>query len=360
MGAKNNHVYQVLVTKGNEAVLAAGKKVEDLKEGQLGVFDTYTNLSVDKDTLPKDFYFAVGIDRDGDGTVDDYNKSAGQMVQKRLVNYVTEQPYKEPQPTIIEISDFIAKCETEYSIDIHAVNSEVLLRMGYLPFKKSYHVVTGCCEECNAGCANNYCNNLVKMFVEAINVDDEDYFYAEAVDADGNVVEDIEAFAEENKTVNTDDDSENDVCLKIRITSKPNLNSFFCALPSKAFNVSGTKLAVFLKEGFVCTGKVEVTQALTFEQGSGLSILNKEYIAGGWNGRPGPYRQSALHGLPVSGFEAFANPKEKYNQVVLGYENLCYSGWGEYLNSLDTFFAIPKDDSTTLDSLKEILETLIG
>ena len=44
--SRNNDVFHLLVTKGNQAVLAKDKKVVELAPGQIGVFNYDTNLSI--------------------------------------------------------------------------------------------------------------------------------------------------------------------------------------------------------------------------------------------------------------------------------------------------------------------------
>jgi uncharacterized protein (DUF2345 family) len=51
--ATTNPVFQVLTTSGNQAPLAAGNRVDSLANGQLGIFNYHTGLSVDG-TVPGD------------------------------------------------------------------------------------------------------------------------------------------------------------------------------------------------------------------------------------------------------------------------------------------------------------------
>ena len=62
--SRNNDVFHLLVTKGNQEVLAKDKKVTELLPGQIGIFNYDTNLSFDATvaTAPRNFYLAVGVD----------------------------------------------------------------------------------------------------------------------------------------------------------------------------------------------------------------------------------------------------------------------------------------------------------
>lgn len=369
MGAKTNHPFKVVATKGNKAVIGTGKTPEDLAVGQLGVFDAYTNLSVDATAIPKHFYFLLAVDRDGDGVVDDYVKSAGQLIEKNLVNSVAYSNYRAHQPAIMEISDFIAKCETEYSLTIKPWNAETLTRLGYLPYIKTYHVTTDCCAECGV-CGQNYCASLAKSIVDAINNDEDDLFYAEGVQTintagaggtpvyEDKVITDWDAYFASVAAVNMDDDTTNDTCPKIRITSKPNAVRSFCALPSSPAKAVGTRLEIHLNMGFECTGKVTEVQKMIIEEGGGLQLKHREYHSLGTT-EGSPYRQSAIHGLPINEHQYIIDETAKYNQIAISYERLVYSGWGEYLDPMTTIFAVPKDDSTTYNSLKSYIDKLV-
>ena len=80
MSNRNNDVFAVLPTVGNQVLLAAGNPVSSLLPGQLGCFDVNTGLSVASLATVRAFEFAVGID-DGAGALGDMRKSAGQFIQ---------------------------------------------------------------------------------------------------------------------------------------------------------------------------------------------------------------------------------------------------------------------------------------
>ena len=91
--SRNNDVFHLLVTKGNQAVLAKDKKVVELAPGQIGVFNYDTNLSIAAaDPAPRNFYMAVGVDA-GDGTTGDIMKSAGSHVQGKNIVFYSFRPY---------------------------------------------------------------------------------------------------------------------------------------------------------------------------------------------------------------------------------------------------------------------------
>src|SRR3990172_10216303 len=102
----NNDVFKVLVTKNNAVVLAAGGTVDTLSPGQIGIFDKNTELSIDGTAPVKDFFIAVGIDKDGDTVTDDINVSAGQLIQARNIKNYSFRPHTAGRPQILELTGF--------------------------------------------------------------------------------------------------------------------------------------------------------------------------------------------------------------------------------------------------------------
>jgi len=215
--SKNNDVFQVLVTKNNKAVLAKGKGLNDLLEGQIGFFDNDTNLSVDSFANVKEFYIAVNSENDN------FNFSAGGkggLIKKELIKKVDKKNYVAPLSQIIEISNIKAKCDTEYAIKLEFKNQRAYRLQGYLPFSHTYAVKTACCDTCDE-CPSGDCNELIKLFVNAINADEKKLVVAEFVGKDSSgkdkIMTDVEfdAFIKSSKSKNIDDD-DLDVMVKLK------------------------------------------------------------------------------------------------------------------------------------------------
>lgn len=338
MGAKTNHPYQLMVVKDPE-LLREGTTWEYLSPGQLGLFkmNGESFAATELETKVFEYYIGLGVDNDGDGKVDDVINSA--IIHPKHITYIGNKLYTQGSPMRVLITDIKAKCDEDYSIEVQVTNNEVLRRMGYMPYKKTYYATTGCCNDCNPNCADNKCNLLVKDLIDVINNDKDDFFFAEAIDKDGQVVTDIYRYIYTNETVNSDEDTTNDVCLGIMLTSKPSLVTGFCSIPSKPWSNPGTNIAVYLKCGFTCMGRVGVQSQLYLEQGSAAELKYKEYKAGGWNGNPGIYRQSAIHGMPIGEFKSQIEDGKKYGQYILTWNSLDPSGWGDYFNSHTLIFA---------------------
>lgn len=180
--ATTNPVFNVLATSGNQALLAAGNRVTDLANGQIGVFDYHTGLSVNG-SVPatcKDIFLAVGINRTTGGTdpAQDISKSAGQMIQVRHARALTVKGYVAQIEKVVAVTDFIAKCDTDYAIKLTVsspANSQI---NGYNSAAKTFAYRTACCTDDCDTCAKGDCTELALGMVNAINSGGEGIFSA--------------------------------------------------------------------------------------------------------------------------------------------------------------------------------------
>lgn len=363
--ARDNDVFQVLVTKGNKAVLAAGLTADSLTDGQMGVFDANTNVTVDATKAPKEFYIAVGVgvDADGNGTAPDYiNVSAGQRIQAKGIGAYTFRPHSPAKAQVIQITDLKPKCDTDYALKVEFNNEQIYRQQGYLQYSHVYNVRTGCCADCGDPCETVDPNQLVKAFVEKINFDDKGMLRARALNpASGNaVVTDIDAFIATNKAVNEDADTTNDVVLIIELTVKNEMAKG----PTNDINGSyykrrGTGMIVSFAEGFKCFGKITETQELAYEEGSGYDVRQREYYAAGYNGRNSTYKISESNpGFSFGNFNYFSDVNTNYDRVALEYIDDATLGSRGGWNALATEIAIPAVDTTTRNSLMLVLDAI--
>ena len=181
--ATTNPVYNVLATSGNQAILAAGSRVSALANGQLGFFNFHTGLSVDGTALAnaKDIFIAVGINRTTGGTdpMEDFSKSAGQMIQVRNARALTVKGYVAQVEKVQVITGFTAKCDTDYAVKID-VRSPLMSQLnGFNQNAKTYNFRTGCCTQVDCTtCQTGDCNELAVGLVNNINADVEAVFVA--------------------------------------------------------------------------------------------------------------------------------------------------------------------------------------
>lgn len=369
--SRNNDVFQVLVTKGNLAALAAGSRVTALAPGQIGVFDSNTNLSIDGTGLNRNFYLAVGLDLDGDGVTDDVAKSSGSNIQKRNIQYYSFRPHTAGRTMKVKLGGYTADCETEYGIKLELRNQEIYRTQGYNQFTKTYSIVTGCCDGCTPTCPSGDANEITKLLKININNDPSGLIVARAIARQdvttathgtsvdintGEVVSDADlealmafnaAQADVADFVYTDLEIET-VTQALRTFGDLNLNYFY---PRETV-VIASKI-----EGFKCNGTLTTTQTAVFEEGNGYDIKQLEYVAKGF--KESPYRLSTLNGV--------ADPKvyntvatEKYDQIALTYDQFSIGAWLEYYNNLATIIAIPEASTVTRQSIITILDRLVA
>ena len=356
--SRNNDVFQVLVTKGNQAVLAAGNEVTDLLPGQAGVFSFESNLSIDGTVPTRNFYVAVGLDEDGDGVTDNIRKSAGSHIQTRNIAFYSYRPFEAGRPMILEFKDFKTKCGEQYGIAIEFRNQQIYRTQGYVQFKVNYVVEGICCDGCSTGCESGDDNLVAKKLVDAINNDPRGFVKAEMFNTTTNaVVTDYDAFVTANLAVNTDSDPANDVKLGVRITSIPQKINKYMGIDTKYFHMRETFLVPSKLIGFECNGEFSVKQTAKVTQGLGYDIQYLEYLAGGWNGNPGPYRTYKVNGLakPIT---YVAETNTQYGILALTYDQFSIGGWLEYLNNEASIIAIPQADSVTRASLLGVIDKL--
>ena len=356
--SRNNDVFQVLVTKGNQAVLAAGNEVTDLLPGQAGVFSFESNLSIDGTVPTRNFYVAVGLDEDGDGVTDNIRKSAGSHIQTRNIAFYSYRPFEAGRPMILEFKNFKTKCGEQYGIAIEFRNQQIYRTQGYVQFKVNYVVEGICCDGCSTGCESGDDNLVAKKLVDAINNDPRGFVKAEMFNTTTNaVVTDYDAFVAANLAVNTDSDPANDVKLGVRITSIPQKINKYMGIDTKYFHMRETFLVPSKLIGFECNGEFSVKQTAKVTQGLGYDIQYLEYLAGGWNGNPGPYRTYRVNGLakPIT---YVAETNKQYGILALTYDQFSVGGWLEYLNNEATVIAIPQADSVTRASLLGVIDKL--
>lgn len=435
--SKNNRPFKVLPTSGDSGLLSAGQALSTLSPGQLGIFDANTNLSIAAIGNQK-VYLALGVDTNGDGSLNDIVKSAGFYLTKAQVKAISAACYTTPVPMVFQVDDFNADCDTEYGIKIEFRSQEIYRTHGYNQAAKTYLIKTSCCEKCTE-CNSGSCVEVAKRLADNINADEEKLLTASLIGfkgslevatgasaagditigigstnvtvtvANGDTTSEVAAkintainaaeitgvvavvdgdivtvyntsavalsFTDTGstsvavtdvdvaKTVITDTETfklENpNGCLKLEVAT--NLSSIrdFCGINAKYFNPRELVVIPTLISGFDCNGKITVTQDVVFGQGSGYDVKQLEYTAGGWNGNPGPYRQSALHGLPKD-IDYLTSGSTNYNLFNVSYDLNSVGGFQEFDNHLETIIAIPCSDTTTYTAIKTVFDNLVS
>lgn len=363
--SRNNDVFHLLVTKGNQAVLAKDKKVTELAPGQIGVFNYDTNLSFDATVAaaPRNFYLAVGVDA-GNGTTGDIMKSAGSHVQGKNIAFYSFRPYTPGRPMKVLLKDFVANCETEYGVKLELRNQEIYRTQGYNQFTKTYTMKTSCCDGCEPTCPSGDANEITKQLFINISNDPSGLVKANikpragatlpagvTVDAQGNLtLAQVDTIMAANAAQT---DPANYVYTDLEIETVPQTIQDFCSV-SLNYMYPRQTVAILTKVGdFKCSGTVVTTQTAVFEEGAGIDVKQLEYQAKGWT--ESPYRVSTVNGVADNRIY-ITDASAKYDVFALTYDQFSLGGWLEYFHNQASIIAIPTADATTRNGLAAILD----
>ena len=363
--SRNNDVFHLLVTKGNQAVLVKDKKVTELAPGQIGVFNYDTNLSFDATVAaaPRNFYLAVGVDA-GNGTTGDIMKSAGSHVQGKNIAFYSFRPHTPGRPMKVLLKDFVANCETEYGVKLELRNQEIYRTQGYNQFTKTYMMKTSCCDGCEPTCPSGDANEITKQLYININNDTSGLVKANikpragatlpagvTVDAQGNLtLAQVDTIMAANAAQT---DPANYVYTDLEIETVPQTIQDFCSV-SLNYMYPRQTVAILTKVGdFKCSGTVATTQTAVFEEGAGIDIKQLEYQAKGWT--ESPYRVSTVNGVADNRIY-ITDASAKYDVFALTYDQFSLGGWLEYFHNQASIIAIPTADATTRNGLAAILD----
>lgn len=363
--SRNNDVFHLLVTKGNQAVLAKDKKVTELLPGQIGVFNYDTNLSFDATVAaaPRNFYLAVGIDA-GNGTTGDIMKSAGSHVQGKNIAFYSFRPYTPGRPMKVLLKDYVANCETEYGIKLELRNQEIYRTQGYNQFTKTYTMKTSCCDGCEPTCPSGDANEITKQLFINISNDPSGLVKANikpragavlpsgvTVDAQGNLtLAQVDTIMAANAAQT---DPANFVYTDLEIETVPQTIQDFSAV-SLNYMYPRQTVAILTKVGdFKCSGTVATTQTAVFEEGAGIDVKQLEYQAKGWT--ESPYRVSTVNGVADNRIY-ITDASSKYDVFTLTYDQFSLGGWLEYFHNQASIIAIPTADTVTRNGLAAILD----
>ena len=363
--SRNNDVFHLLVTKGNQAVLAKDKKVTELAPGQIGVFNYDTNLSFDATVAaaPRNFYLAVGVDA-GNGTTGDIMKSAGSHVQGKNIAFYSFRPYTPGRPMKVLLKDYVADCETEYGVKLELRNQEIYRTQGYNQFTKTYTMKTSCCDGCEPTCPSGDANEITKQLYININNDTSGLVKANikpragavlpsgvTVDAQGNLtLAQVDTIMAANAAQTN---PANFVYTDLEIETVPQTIQDFSAV-SLNYMYPRQTVAILTKVGdFKCSGTVATTQTAVFEEGAGIDVKQLEYQAKGWT--ESPYRVSTVNGVADNRIY-ITDASAKYDVFALTYDQFSLGGWLEYFHNQASIIAIPTADATTRNGLAAILD----
>jgi hypothetical protein len=299
--SRNTDVFQVLVVT-DVAPAATGSTLAALTEGKIGAFSYETNLALNPAAkATEDFYLAVKV-KDLEG-VDDIVKSTGTHIQIKNIVTNTNKVYAAPVDMVTENKLKVITCGDEIGVKIEVRNQEAYRLNGYNQVVKTYLVPTSECTDCDSECSDVNCAAVLTSLVDLINADPDGVVTATQsapTDCDGTTLDG-----------------------KLILTVKGNTLKDFCTVNLGYFFPHQTQIIVTPLEGFDAT---TIATAMVYEDGAGYDVKQLEYVAGGWNGKPGPYR-IYNDGFPQAGFQYFAQIGTNYDVMHLSYDQVSISGF---------------------------------
>ena len=369
--SRNNDVFHLLVTKGNQAVLAKDKKVTELLPGQIGIFDFNTNLSFDSTvaTAPRNFYLAVGLGAAG-GQLVDVMKSTGSHVQGKNIVFNSFRPYTPGRSMKVLLKGYKATCETEYGIKVELRNQAIYTTQGYNQFTETYTVKTGCCD-CASPCDIKDANQITRGLFINVSNSQSGYIKANIVArqpilaatvanaaipidiAKGGALtlEQLDVLITYNKTQS---DSTKFLLTDLEFETIDQTTSDFNSVSLDYMKPRQTVVLISKVDGFECnSGVIEVTQQPVFEEGAGIDLKQLEYIAKGWT--ESPYRLSTANGV-ADNRNFITDASTKYDMFALTHDQFSLGGWLEYYHNQATLIAVPTADTVTRNGLAVILD----
>lgn len=344
----NSSVNQILVTKGNQALIAADKVVTDLLPGQLGFFNADTRMSI---TTAADaakanrILIAVGIDTNGGSVSDDFRYQAGECLQKKNMVHLNYNPASAGRAEKYRITGLKANCNADYLLKIQFTGPSVTELNTAGGVYKEYAVKTSCCTDCATGCYQGSCVELAVKLKDALLNDSEKLFTAKLIDGAGAEITDITAWATANPTL----------CPGIEIEGiLPNIQAK-CGINFNYDKVREVFFTPYLTSGFECAGTVTQVTTAKLSSGEAYDLARMEYIAMGWKNQESPYRLLG-NGVQQVGYSIVDNTK-KYDTFWLQYFYKIDFGT-DHENPLQTCIAIPEADTTTRDAVAALFVNL--
>lgn len=369
--SRNNDVSKILVTTGNQDILAAGGTLDTLAIGQIGIFDEKTKVSVDEtSTPPQGVFFAVGVDKDADAVVDDIEVSAGQYIQVKGTQFLNYRPHTPAQNLIVDVTGYGAgECDADYSFTVEFRDQEIYMLQGYNQFKKTYSVRTPCCVGSQTSVDGN---DIAILLKDAVVVDDLDRVASATLVArqvlDGVTPALSQAYAAGDEVSDADialmtaynlANPGSEVYVDVRIEFSSLALQAWCNVNLKHFHPRRVNAIVSVLEDLVCIGgTTSEAQALVHEEGSGYDIQQKEYHSQ-LNSLGSPYVLSTATGTAKAN-SFYADRAVKYDQFSIEYDFGSKSGWLDYNSPISTIVAVPGADSVTLDALVAAIDVIFG
>lgn len=368
--SKNNDVFKTLFLP-NDVAQTSGTRSAALTNGDWGVFDYDTGLSVTATTaaaIPGRFYIAYK----GDGTLgvagELYTTSGSHIQLKNVSNLTINNDNVATDQTLtvsaMEAQSGASATNYDYGIKFDfRGNTDVYQRFGANQASKFAMANTKCV---GTGTASDDADaEVVAQWAESL-ANDVDQFIGFSVAGTG--ITNTPVVYTASGTMGTSGSWADSVGaiteavalaqIRLYATTSTDLatvftiNSFssmysFCNVNPKYFKMRGIRAIPSLLGGTCAWGTFAETVSIIYEEGRGYDVQELEYLAGGFTGDPGVYRQSRLNGLPFTRSSFLAVSATFYTVCALEYAQFSIGGWQEYLNNQSTYIILPDTVTNT-------------
>lgn len=375
----NNDVFQVLV--GSEFLATADKKIDELGTAgtpavygtpTVGMFNAKTNLSIT--SVAGKFYFAA---RNGEDLSDNSNLTFSPQfcIDPMKIKAMSAMNYRAGQDQISYLNGFhpevtereieLGKILQTYGMKISVENKKIMKLLGIGAYTKSVFSDKVCFDmtqdifksggDLKTGAELVEAYQLYKKYAVllslyyAINRNEDDYFeayFVKGTPAAGSTHESLTGvFADDVNTFATAEDGGDEVFLVIE--SKPLNKAHFSQINMHYYKDRFTSLEISLIEGFCCGAEIITVQKAASSVGEGYDVMYREYRAGGWNGRPGPYRTYAVTGLAKDEIVYHADQNKNYDLFSITYEIERIAGWLDHRSWVTVEIALEANNSVT-------------
>jgi hypothetical protein len=259
------------VAKGSAALASAAATPETLTEGQIGIFNATTGLSITSGTATTPFFIAVG-------TANGYRRSPGTILSANNLK-TNVACYTAAVTKIVDVRGICAECATDYAIKVDISSFDKSHEYGYQPFMKTVTYTSPCCTDGSASCLE-----LAQGLRDAINDDPRQLFTAYLLDPD-DVAVGASVINETTWDVDTDG------CPVIRLIADAVAIADFCGIPETYTFPSGTDFVVSTQGLKCCTpaSTVVTVRDVVYAKGAGGDIKYMEWADAG-DAEVGPYR----------------------------------------------------------------------
>jgi len=355
-------VTSVLVTKGDQPIVAVGTTIDQILPGQIGFFDEY-GVAVDATTVLdiSKLMLAVGTNK---GTLtgaqaDGYITSAFRHIDLTDRYIANAKCYSPSQDEKWIVSGFDICCDKTYTLRVNVQSGMLYNFRGFLGLERSHTVKARCCKTSCATCdpveVTPDCKQLVIDLYHNINTAANVYYKAEYVDITNPAAPVV--LTEAAVLALTDCDN-----LGLQLETIPEKMAEYCCIDLNDYYRKAVKLELKFTDELECVAKAERIQEVALEQNSGEQVWQvfEEYALIQQAAPTSWYQFSHLTPLPISHPKGIVDKSEKYTVVNIQHDSTFHNSHHSFVNRFNTIIAIPCTDSATTAAVAALLDAAIA